>query len=182
MTFSEEVILNLDRPGVCLALRLVLGDQTTIFCLQTNDSIHRSAVSNENCALATEKSSRFQREHREEREDMEGNYLPQRHREHGVSDLLNVQNSGTPCPPGLLGSGRLLFIVFFPLRCFLATGWLWSFLEVFRFLILLRLLTLFSPDLVSPRPFRGAGVIPGPLFFCYRRSRWWFCAFLRFRL
>src|ERR1700682_2182892 len=61
MTFPEEVILNLDRPGVCLALRLVLGDQTTIFCLQTNDSIHRSAVSNENCALATEKSSRFQR-------------------------------------------------------------------------------------------------------------------------
>ena len=113
---------------------------------------------------------------------MEGNYLPQRHREHGVSDLLNVQNSGTPCPPGLLGSGRLLFIVFFPLRCFLVNGWFWSFLDVFRLLILLRLLTLVSPDLVSPRPFRGAGVIPGPLFFCYRRSRWWFCAFLRFRL
>src|ERR1700734_2917823 len=58
MTFAEQVVLHLDRPGVRLALCLVLGDQTAIFCLETNDSVHRFAASDENRLQATEKSSR----------------------------------------------------------------------------------------------------------------------------
>src|SRR3984893_16983580 len=57
MTFPEEVVLHLNRPGVCLALGLVFRDQTTVLCLETNDSVHRFAVSDENGAQATENSS-----------------------------------------------------------------------------------------------------------------------------
>src|SRR6202035_2146327 len=56
MTFPKQVVLHLDRPGICLALSLVLRDQTTILGLQTNDSVHRFAVSDENGAQATENS------------------------------------------------------------------------------------------------------------------------------
>src|ERR1700682_3821851 len=106
MTFPEEVILNLDRPGVCLALRLVLGDQTTIFCLQTNDSIHRPAVSDENCALATEKSSRFQgRARRGGR--IRRAVIYQGDTEVTEFRIFKCENSGTPCSLCLGGKSSL---------------------------------------------------------------------------
>src|SRR6202007_3073289 len=57
VTFPEEIVLDLDRPGVCLALGLVFGNQTTVLSLETDNSVHRFAASDENSAQATEKSS-----------------------------------------------------------------------------------------------------------------------------
>jgi hypothetical protein len=56
MTFPKPLVLHLYRPGICLTLGLVLRDQTTILGLQTDDSVHRFAVSDENGAQATENS------------------------------------------------------------------------------------------------------------------------------
>ena len=48
VTFPKQIVLYLNRPGVRLALGLVLGDQTAILGLETNDSVHRFAASDEN--------------------------------------------------------------------------------------------------------------------------------------
>ena len=57
VTFPKQIVLYLNRPGVRLALGLVLGDQTAILGLETNDSVHRFAASDQNPTPATEKSS-----------------------------------------------------------------------------------------------------------------------------
>src|ERR1700736_2952234 len=56
MALAKEVILDLDRPGISLALSLIFGDQTTIFCLETDNPVHRFAASDEKKSQATANS------------------------------------------------------------------------------------------------------------------------------
>jgi hypothetical protein len=56
MALAKEVILDLNRPGISLALGLILGDQTTIFCLETDNPVHRFAASDEKKSQATANS------------------------------------------------------------------------------------------------------------------------------
>src|ERR1700730_3411871 len=53
MTLTKEMVFNLYRPRISLALSLILRDQTTVFSLEASYPVHAPAASGETPKLST---------------------------------------------------------------------------------------------------------------------------------
>src|ERR1700730_7617367 len=53
LTLTKEMVFNLYRPRISLALSLILRDQTTVFSLEASYPVHAPAASGENPKLST---------------------------------------------------------------------------------------------------------------------------------